>query len=96
MSCVHHRLWGSGGAHESAGTGAVAGASRLTAAEVDELRRAAAVGPLDTAVGRAASRTSASCWRSGRRSRRSWPRLALVFGDLQAVLNELHRVLDRL
>jgi len=67
----------------------VAPTSRLTAAEVDELRRAAAVGPLDTAVVRRSLEDQRDLQADRAELRRQLERLCQPWGELRAVLNQM-------
>ncbi len=69
------------------------GTSTLTAAEVDELRRAAAVGPLDPADVRRVLESLGEVLAERAELVAQLRRLGPAWGELRAVLNELNRVL---
>jgi hypothetical protein len=67
--------------------------STLTAAEVDELRRAAGVGPLDPADVRRVLESLRAVLAERAELVVQLQRLGPAWGELRAVLNELNRVL---
>jgi len=71
----------------------VAGTSTLTAAEVDELRRAAAVGPLDPADVRRVLESHRDVLTERAELVAQLQRLTPAWAELRKVLNELSRVL---
>jgi chromosome segregation ATPase len=71
----------------------VTGASTLTAAEVDELRRAAAVGPLDPVDVRRVLEDHDRVQRERAELKATLDHLAPAWRELRSVLNELNRVL---
>ena len=72
---------------------AVTGTSALTAAEVDELRRAAAVGPLDPADVRRVLEDHQRVLAERAELVAQLRLLGPAWGELRAVLNELSKVL---
>ena len=70
------------------------GASALTAAEVDELRRAAAVGPLDPADVRRVLDSLREVLAERAELLAELRRLGPAWGELRAVLNDLNRVVE--
>ena len=70
------------------------GASALTAAEVDELRRAAAVGPIDPAVVARVLEDHKRVQRERAELAAILDRLTPAWRELRSVLNELNRVLE--
>lgn len=72
----------------------VTGTSALTAAEVDELRRAAAVGPLDPADVRRILESHREVLAERSELVAQLRRLGPAWAELRKVLNELNRVLD--
>jgi hypothetical protein len=72
----------------------VTGTSALTAAEVDELRRAAAVGPLDPGDVRRVLESHREVLAKRAELVAQLRRLGPAWGELRGVLNEVNRILE--